>query len=88
VIFDEIHQIGEVDSGTVWEHLLLLIECPFLALSATVGNKEYFGAWLNSVQSTLETQHKARKKSMIPDHPPSHSQKFLKRFLAFSFFRE
>ncbi len=47
VIFDEIHSIGEVSGGACWEHLLLMIPSPFVALSATVGNPAAFHQWLD-----------------------------------------
>ena len=45
VIFDEVHNISTV-GGHVWERLLLSVPCPFLALSATVGDPESFVEWL------------------------------------------
>lgn len=36
VVFDEIHSIADRGSGEVWEHLFSLINCSFLALSATI----------------------------------------------------
>ncbi|CAG8615451.1 503_t:CDS:2 [Ambispora gerdemannii] len=50
IIFDEIHSIGEADGGVVWEHLLLLSQCPILALSATVGNPDEFHSWVEKAQ--------------------------------------
>ncbi|KAG9307133.1 hypothetical protein G9A89_016961 [Geosiphon pyriformis] len=50
IIFDEIHSIGEADNGIVWEHLLLVAQCPILALSATVGNPEEFSSWIEKAQ--------------------------------------
>eukprot|EP01116_Phalansterium_solitarium_P013512 TRINITY_DN30896_c0_g1_i1.p1 TRINITY_DN30896_c0_g1~~TRINITY_DN30896_c0_g1_i1.p1 ORF type:complete len:1741 (-),score=432.81 TRINITY_DN30896_c0_g1_i1:116-5338(-) len=50
VIFDEVHCIGDMDGGEVWEHLLLLTACPFIALSATIGNPVEFHQWLQKAQ--------------------------------------
>ncbi|KAF3481035.1 uncharacterized protein GIQ15_03794 [Arthroderma uncinatum] len=50
IIFDEIHCIGQVDDGVVWEQLLLLAPCPIIALSATVGNPREFYKWLSTTQ--------------------------------------
>ncbi|CAG8674029.1 7843_t:CDS:2, partial [Gigaspora margarita] len=36
IILDEVHCIGEMDGGSTWETLLLLAQCPILALSATI----------------------------------------------------
>jgi superfamily II RNA helicase len=50
VIFDEVHCMGEsADDSAIWEHALQLIQCPFLAMSATVGNPSKFHDWLNYV---------------------------------------
>jgi hypothetical protein len=46
VVLDEVHSIGEESGGSVWEHLLQLINCPYVALSATIGNPEEFYGWL------------------------------------------
>lgn len=48
VVFDEVHSIGASEEAHIWEHLLLLIHCPFLALSATIGNAGKLHAWLDS----------------------------------------
>lgn len=53
IIFDEIHCIGAVEDGVVWEQLLLLAPCPIIALSATVGNPEQFSEWLAETQKSL-----------------------------------
>ncbi|NXE90679.1 DDX60 helicase, partial [Menura novaehollandiae] len=50
VIFDEIHCLGGEIGAEVWEHLLVTIRCPFLALSATVSNPEHLTEWLQSVR--------------------------------------
>ncbi|VDM54329.1 unnamed protein product [Angiostrongylus costaricensis] len=50
VIFDEVHSIGASPEAHIWEHLLLLIQCPFLALSATIGNVSKLHSWLNNAE--------------------------------------
>ncbi|XP_062429776.1 probable ATP-dependent RNA helicase DDX60 isoform X2 [Rhea pennata] len=50
VIFDEVHCLGGEIGAEVWEHLLVTIRCPFLALSATISNPEHLTAWLQSVK--------------------------------------
>ena len=49
VIFDEVHCIGS-NEGEVWERLLLLVDVPFLALSATLGNSDHLYTWLGAVE--------------------------------------
>ncbi|GCC33188.1 hypothetical protein chiPu_0011656 [Chiloscyllium punctatum] len=51
VIFDEVHCLGGEIGAEVWEHLLALIRCPFLALSATISNPEDLTQWLQSVKT-------------------------------------
>ncbi|XGW17668.1 hypothetical protein V3C99_002341 [Haemonchus contortus] len=50
VVFDEVHSIGASPEAHIWEHLLLLIQCPFLALSATIGNAAKLHAWLDNAE--------------------------------------
>ncbi|RAL11807.1 putative DEAD/DEAH box helicase [Aspergillus homomorphus CBS 101889] len=78
IIFDEVHCIGQADDGVVWEQLLLLAQCPIIALSATVGNPEEFSSWLSMTQRAngldLKTvEHKTRWSDLrkYTYHPPS-----------------
>ncbi|XP_043919450.1 probable ATP-dependent RNA helicase DDX60 [Protopterus annectens] len=50
IIFDEVHCLGGEIGAEVWEHLLVMIRCPFLALSATISNPEDLTEWLNVVR--------------------------------------
>nr|XP_019587029.1 PREDICTED: probable ATP-dependent RNA helicase DDX60 [Rhinolophus sinicus] len=50
VIFDEVHCLGGEIGAEIWEHLLVMIRCPFLALSATISNPEHLTEWLQSVK--------------------------------------
>lgn len=52
LILDEAHGITERDSGNVWEHILVLTRCPFLALSATIGNVDNFLEWLRAIKKS------------------------------------
>jgi superfamily II RNA helicase len=56
VIFDEVHSIGG-EGGGVWSRLLTLIKCPFLALSATIGNIDDFGKWLGELHEKQCVQY-------------------------------
>uniref|UniRef100_A0A6I8N6V5 DExD/H-box helicase 60 n=1 Tax=Ornithorhynchus anatinus TaxID=9258 RepID=A0A6I8N6V5_ORNAN len=51
VIFDEVHCLGGEIGAEVWEHLLVMIRCPFLALSATISNPGHLTRWLQSVKT-------------------------------------
>ncbi|KAG8539535.1 hypothetical protein GDO81_020775, partial [Engystomops pustulosus] len=50
VIFDEVHCLGGEIGAETWDHILSMIRCPFLALSATISNPEHLTAWLQSVK--------------------------------------
>uniref|UniRef100_UPI00398E78A8 probable ATP-dependent RNA helicase DDX60 n=1 Tax=Pristiophorus japonicus TaxID=55135 RepID=UPI00398E78A8 len=51
VIFDEVHCLGGEIGAEVWEHLLVMIRCPFLALSATISKPEVLAQWLQTVKN-------------------------------------
>ncbi|XP_078288229.1 putative ATP-dependent RNA helicase DDX60 isoform X2 [Rhinoraja longicauda] len=54
VIFDEVHCLGGEIGAEIWEHLLVMIRCPFLALSATISNPQDLTQWLQSVKDYWE----------------------------------
>jgi hypothetical protein len=56
VIFDEIHCLAGQAGGFAWESSLLLIRCPFLALSATVEDPEFLHTWLQNMQDFKKVQ--------------------------------
>jgi len=50
IIFDEIHTIS-ADESAVLARLLALAPCPFIALSATIGDVTRFGEYLSTIQA-------------------------------------
>lgn len=56
VILDEIHSMESNGNGDVWERILALLPCPFVALSATLGETQELCGWLNRVQGRLKEQ--------------------------------
>lgn len=51
VIFDEVHYIDDIDRGTIWEQTMIMLpdHIPFVMLSATIGQKEIFGKWIEKM---------------------------------------
>jgi superfamily II RNA helicase len=50
VVFDEIHFLGDVERGTVWEESIIFSKehVRFLCLSATIPNARQFANWIKS----------------------------------------
>ncbi|NWX96644.1 DDX60 helicase, partial [Nothoprocta ornata] len=63
VIFDEVHCLGGEIGAEVWEHLLVTIRCPFLALSATISNPEHLTEWLQTVKRYWQRAEKTIEES-------------------------
>lgn len=60
VIFDEVHCIGDsgaagVEGTASWERIIAMIPCPFVALSATVGNPDTLLNWLQSIEASKQS---------------------------------
>lgn len=53
VVLDEVHYLGDVDRGSVWEEVI--ISCPqnipLICMSATVKNPKDLGGWITKVGS-------------------------------------
>ncbi|XP_059230191.1 probable ATP-dependent RNA helicase DDX60 isoform X2 [Mustela nigripes] len=63
VIFDEVHCLGGEIGAEVWEHLLVMIRCPFLALSATISNPQHLTEWLQSVKHYWKQEDNTMRKN-------------------------
>ena len=50
-VFDEIHNLNKKDDGHIYENILKLIRCPFVSLSATIGNIEYLQEVLQNIHT-------------------------------------
>ncbi|EFJ49978.1 hypothetical protein VOLCADRAFT_58784 [Volvox carteri f. nagariensis] len=59
LVFDEVQCLGEPSGGEFWERSLLATRCPFLALSATIGNPELFTEWLRRVKQVQRRHDEA-----------------------------
>uniref|UniRef100_A0A8B9RRJ1 Helicase ATP-binding domain-containing protein n=1 Tax=Accipiter nisus TaxID=211598 RepID=A0A8B9RRJ1_9AVES len=73
VIFDEVHCLGGEIGAEVWEHLLVTIRCPFLALSATVSNPGHLTEWLQSVKRYWQ-----RAENKIEESSTNSEKNFIK----------
>lgn len=71
VILDEIHTMESNGNGDVWERVLSLLPCPFVALSATLGQTEKLCSWLNRVQDRLRIQEGDDKRDYRVYNVPS-----------------
>ncbi|KAL7703434.1 DEAD/DEAH box helicase/Type III restriction enzyme res subunit [Lotmaria passim] len=72
VILDEIHTMESSGNGDVWERVLALLPCPFVALSATLGETQQLCGWLNRVQQRLEAQQPEAKRDFTVHNIPSN----------------
>lgn len=52
VIFDELHYLGDVDRGGVWEQSIVLSDknTQLLSLSATIGNNQEINDWMSKIR--------------------------------------
>lgn len=63
VIFDELHYLGDIDRGGIWEQSIMLSDTntQLLSLSATIGNNGPITDWMSKVKG---------KKTELIDVPP------------------
>ncbi|XP_023492096.2 probable ATP-dependent RNA helicase DDX60-like isoform X2 [Equus caballus] len=78
VIFDEVHCLGGETGGKFWEHLLVMIRCPFLVLSATISNPKLLTEWLQSVKQYWRQEDKMMEEKFISEVKSDQCLNFLK----------
>lgn len=76
VVFDELHYLGDVDRGGVWEQSIILSDpkTQLLSLSATIGNNEDVARWMARCRDLGYSRYFANSlnpqgKSSTFDHP-------------------
>ena len=62
-VFDEIHNLNKQDDGNIYENIIKLISCPFLALSATIGNIEFLIEIMTKINSDDLRNLREKKKA-------------------------
>ncbi|XP_067006514.2 probable ATP-dependent RNA helicase DDX60 [Anabrus simplex] len=85
VIFDEIHCLAGQAGGISWETCILMMRCPFLALSATIGNPKQFHTWLQDAENFKRERDRLDKceRSSYKVHLVVHSERHsdLKKYI-------
>lgn len=51
IILDEIHCMGNLEGGQMWERIVSLARAPIIGLSATVGNPQALYEWMRNSQA-------------------------------------
>ncbi|MGL6233807.1 MAG: DEAD/DEAH box helicase [Segniliparus sp.] len=70
VVMDEVHYLADRFRGAVWEEVILNLprEVVVVSLSATVGNAEEFGEWLQEVRGDTEVVVEERRPVPLSQH--------------------
>jgi superfamily II RNA helicase len=64
-VFDEIHNLNKKEDGDVYENLIKILNCNFLALSATIGNIEFLKNTFNNIQPNKKIHYVEYNKRFI-----------------------
>jgi superfamily II RNA helicase len=70
VIFDEIHYLGDVERGTVWEESIIFSKdnTRFLCLSATIPNARQFANWIAYIKKHVVDVVTEKKRAVPLEH--------------------
>ena len=64
-VFDEIHNLNKKDDGDIYENLIKILQCNFLALSATIGNIEFLKDTINKIHPSKNIHYIEYNKRFI-----------------------
>ena len=64
-VFDEIHNLNNSKDGDIYENLIKILNCNFLALSATIGNIEYLQDIFNKIHPSKKIHYVEYNKRFI-----------------------
>ena len=64
-VFDEIHNLNKSDDGDIYENLIKILNCNFLALSATIGNIEFLKNIFNNINPNKKIHYVEYNKRFI-----------------------
>ena len=64
-VFDEIHNLNKEEDGHIYENLIKLLPCNFLALSATINNIEYLKETFDKIHPGMDIKYVEYDKRFI-----------------------
>lgn len=64
-VFDEIHNLNKSDDGDIYENLIKILDCNFLALSATIGNINFLKDKFNQIHPNKNIHYVEYNKRFI-----------------------
>jgi superfamily II RNA helicase len=67
-VFDEIHNLNKKEDGDIYENILKIINCNFLALSATIKNIDNLKNYLSKINNNQEIHYIEYNKRFINHH--------------------
>ncbi len=65
VVFDEIHNVNQDEDGDIYENIIKLIDCNFLALSATINNVDFLDKKLVEIKPKHKIKYVEYNKRFI-----------------------
>ena len=77
-VFDEIHNVNKSDDGDIYENLIKILKCNFLALSATIGNIDYLNEIFKKINPDKNIHYIEYNKRFINHQRYIYNEKLIK----------